>query len=100
MNIKLINTVEALLFGAGRPLRISEIRSLLELEGLVAELSDIKKCLNELEMRYIESSLEISEIASGYRLQIKSAFSPALTHLWNEKTPRISKVICNYINYS
>ena len=57
MNIKLINTVEALLFGAGRPLRISEIRSLLELEGLVAELSDIKKCLNELEMRYIESSL-------------------------------------------
>lgn len=98
MNIKLINTVEALLFGAGRPLRISEIRSLLEIEGLVAELSDIKKCLNELEMRYIESSLEISEIASGYRLQIKSAFSPALTHLWNEKTPRISKALMETIS--
>ena len=98
MNIKLINTVEALLFGAGRPLRISGIRSLLELEGLVAELSDIKKCLNELEMRYIESSLEISEIASGYRLQIKSAFSPALTHLWNEKTPRISKALMETIS--
>jgi segregation and condensation protein B len=52
LNIKLINAVEALLFGAGRPLRISEIRSFLELDGLVAELSDIKKCLNELESRY------------------------------------------------
>jgi hypothetical protein len=31
LNIKLINAVEALLFGAGRPLRISEIRSFLEL---------------------------------------------------------------------
>ena len=51
MNIKLINAVEALLFGAGRPLRISEIRSFLELDGLIAELSDIKKCLNELETR-------------------------------------------------
>ena len=89
MNIKLINAVEALLFGAGRPLRISEIRSFLELDGLVAELSDIKKCLNELESRYEESSLEISEIASGYRLQIKQEFSPTLTHLWNERTPRI-----------
>ena len=76
LNIKLINAVEALLFGAGRPLRISAIRSFLELDGLVAELSDIKKCLNELESRYEESSLEISEIASGYRLQIKQEFSP------------------------
>ena len=90
--------VHLLLFGAGRPLRISEIRSLLELDGLVAELSDIKKCLNELEMRYMESSLEISEIASGYRLQIKPDFSPALAHLWNEKTPRISKALMETIS--
>ena len=98
MNIKLINAVEALLFGAGRPLRISAIRSLLELDGLVAELSDIKKCLNELESRYEESSLEISEIASGYRLQIKQEFSPTLTHLWNERTPRISKALMETIS--
>ena len=39
----MINTVEALLFGAGRPLRLSEIRGLLESDGIVAELSDIKK---------------------------------------------------------
>ena len=46
----------------------------------------------------MKSSLEISEIASGYRLQIKPDFSPALAHLWNEKTPRISKALMETIS--
>ena len=94
----MINTVEALLFGAGRPLRLSEIRGLLESDGIVAELSDIKKCLNELEDRYDSSSLEITEVASGYRLQIKQTYSASLTHLWNERTPRISKALMETIS--
>jgi len=65
----MVNTVEALLFGAGRPLRLSEIRGLLESDGLIAELSDIKKCINELEQRFNSSSLEITEVASGFRLK-------------------------------
>ena len=92
------NTVEALLFGAGRPLRLSEIRGLLESDGIVAELSDIKKCLNELEDRYDSSSLEVTEVASGYRLQIKQTYSASLTHLWNERTPRISKALMETIS--
>ena len=48
----MINTVEALLFGAGRPLRLSEIRTLLESDGISAELSDIKQCINQLEERF------------------------------------------------
>lgn len=98
MNIQMINTVEALLFGAGRPLRLSEIRGLLESDGIVAELSDIKKCLNELEDRYDSSSLEVTEVASGYRLQIKQTYSASLTHLWNERTPRISKALMETIS--
>ena len=94
----MINTVEALLFGAGRPLRLSEIRGLLESDGIVAELSDIKKCLYELEDRYDSSSLEVTEVASGYRLQIKQTYSASLTHLWNERTPRISKALMETIS--
>ena len=94
----MINTVEALLFGAGRPLRLSEIRGLLESDGIVEELSDIKECLNELEDRYDSSSLEVTEVASGYRLQIKQTYSASLTHLWNERTPRISKALMETIS--
>ena len=98
MDIKIVNTVEALLFGAGRPLRLSEIRGLLESDGLIAELSDIKKCINELEQRFNSSSLEITEVASGFRLQIKQTYSAPITHLWNERTPRISKALMETIS--
>lgn len=92
------NTIEALLFGAGRPLRLSEIRSLLENNGIYEELSSIKISINAIEERYENTSLEIKEVSSGYRLQIKESFSPCLSSLWNEKAPRISKALMETIS--
>ena len=67
----LINSVEALLFGSGRPIRLSEIKNILENSGIRAELSEIKQAINNLEERYLNTSIEVQEVASGYRLQIK-----------------------------
>ena len=92
------NTIEALLFGAGRPLRLSEIRSLLENNGIYEELPSIKISINAIEERYENTSLEIKEVSSGYRLQIKESFSPCLSSLWNEKAPRISKALMETIS--
>ena len=98
MDIKITNIVEAILLGAGRPIRISEMRSILENDGISVELSDIKKSLNILEERYADTSLEIKDVASGYRIQIKNEHSTSLSHLWNEKTPRISKALMETIS--
>ena len=98
MNINLINSIEALLFGAGRPVTLSEIRSILSNNGSNVELSDIKKALNFLEQRYIDTSIEIHEVASGYRLQIKQDHSLYLAILWNDKSPRISKALMETIS--
>ena len=98
MDNNIINTIEAILLGAGRPVRISEVRSILASDGLSVELSDIKKSLNALEERYDETSLEIKEVASGYRLQIKDRHSTSLRHLWNDKTPRFSKALMETIS--
>ena len=92
------NTIEALLFGAGRPLRLSEIRSLLENNGIYEDLPSIKISINAIEERYENTSLEIKEVSSGYRLQIKESFSSCLSSLWNEKTPRISKALMETIS--
>ena len=86
------------MLGAGRPVRMSEVRSILASDGLSVELSDIKKSLNALEERYVETSLEIKEVASGYRLQIKDRHSTSLSHLWNDKTPRSSKALMETIS--
>ena len=94
----IINSIEALLFGAGRPIRLSEIKNILENTGIKEELPEIKKALNELEKRYEGTSIEIKEVASGYRLQIKEDHSSCLNHLWNEKTPRVSKALMETIS--
>ena len=59
MNKNIENFIESLLFASGRPLRLSEIRSILENEGIRVDLAEIKVGLNNLEERYAESSLEL-----------------------------------------
>ena len=98
MNNEVVNTIEALLFGAGRPLRLSEIRSLLDNSGISEDLASIKKSINLIEERYQNTSLEIKEVSSGYRLQIKESYSPCLSSFWNEKAPRISKALMETIS--
>ncbi len=95
---KVINSVEALLFGSGRPIGLSEIKSILENTGLSVELSEIKRAINNLEIRYEGTSLKVTEVASGYRLQIEEDFSHILSALWNEKAPRVSKALMETIS--
>ena len=98
MDQKVINHVEALLFGSGRPMRLSEIKSILENTGLIVELSEVKRSINDLELRYEGTSLQVNEVASGYRLQIKEDHSQSLSSLWNEKAPRVSKALIETIS--
>ena len=98
MENKIINTVEALLLGAGRPMKLSEIRSILEASGILVELSDIKRAINDLEARHSGSSIEVVEVSSGYRLKVKDDFSESLSHLWSEKNARLSKALLEIIS--
>tara|TARA_A100000164_G_scaffold67724_1_gene56414 strand:+ start:1283 stop:1840 length:558 start_codon:yes stop_codon:yes gene_type:complete len=98
LNTEILNSVEALLFGSGRPMRLSEIKNTLENTGLLTELSEIKQAINNLEERYLNTSLEIQEVASGFRLQIKQKHSASLSILWNEKSPRVSKALMETIS--
>ena len=98
LNNNITNTIEAILLGAGRPVRISEMRAILEADGIKIELSDIKKSLNIIEERYKDTSLEINDVASGYRLKIKDKHSSSLSYLWNEKGPRTSKALMETIS--
>ena len=49
-------------------------------------------------MRYEGSSIQVNEVASGYRLQIKENHSHILSALWNEKAPRVSKALMETIS--
>ena len=94
----LTNVVESILFGAGRPMRLSEIRALLGTQNIDAELPKIKIAINTLEDRYMNSALEIKEVASGFRLQIKNEYGDYLYPLWNDSSNRLSKALMETIS--
>ena len=92
------NIVESILFGAGRPIRLSEIKALLGLQNMDVDLSSIKVALNSLEERFIDSSIEIKEVASGFRMQIKEEYGDCLYPLWNDTSSRLSKAFMETVS--
>ena len=92
------NLVESILFGAGRPMRLSEIKTLIGSQNIEVDLPSIKIALNSLEERYSDSSIEIKEVASGYRMQVRENYGDCLYSLWNDSSSRLSKALMETIS--
>ena len=92
------NLVESILFGAGRPIRLSEIKTLMGSQNIEVDLPSIKVALNSLEERYADSSIEIKEVASGFRMQVRESFGDCLYPLWNDTSSRLSKALMETVS--
>ena len=92
------NLVESILFGAGRPVRLSEIRTLIGSQNIEVDLPSIKEALNLLEERYTDSSIEIKEVASGFRMQVREGYGDCLYPLWNDTSSRLSKALMETVS--
>ena len=92
------NLVESILFGAGRPVRLSEIRTLIGSQNIEVDLPSIKEALNLLEERYTDTSIEIKEVASGFRMQVRERYGDCLYPLWNDTSSRLSKALMETVS--
>lgn len=86
------NVVEAALLAAGRPLEIDQIRELFE-EYERPEGSDVKEALAALAADYEGRALELAEVASGWRVQIRAAYSAPVSRLWQERPTKYSRAL-------
>lgn len=84
--------VEAALLAAGRPLSIDQLKGLFD-GRMAPDKSEIRKALETLNEEYAERGIVISEVASGFRLQIKSVMADRLHKLWEERPPRYSRAL-------
>ncbi len=82
--------IESALFTAGRPLSIDRLSTLF-IEDDPPANSDIRQALNELMTDYQERSIELKEVASGWRFQSKDEYAQWLQRLWEEKPSRYSR---------
>ncbi|NOT12163.1 MAG: SMC-Scp complex subunit ScpB [Methylococcaceae bacterium] len=90
MEIKRI--VEALLFAANRPMTCKQIQQVFpELEQ--PELAEIEAAIDEIAEEYRQRPIELKQVASGYRFQVRQELSRWVARLFEEKPPRYSRAL-------
>ncbi|MDZ7643734.1 MAG: SMC-Scp complex subunit ScpB [Woeseiaceae bacterium] len=84
--------VEAALLAAGRPLSVDQLQGLFD-ESAAPDKSQIREALSALQEDYRERGIEILEVASGYRIQVRATMTERLNRLWEERPPRYSRAL-------
>lgn len=89
---KLRNIVEAALLAAGRPMSIEQVLNLFP-ENEAPERQDVRDALQALESDYAERGIQLREVASGWRIQVREEMSPWLSRLWQDRPARYSRAL-------
>ena len=82
--------IEAALLAAGRPLSVEQLQSLFD-GRVTPEKSQIRQAVSNLLEEYEDRGITITEVASGYRVQVKSEMAERLQKLWEDRSPRYSR---------
>jgi segregation and condensation protein B len=90
---KLKHVIEAALLAAGRPLRVEDILALFEGDAGVPERKAVREALAGLSQDWEGRALELVEVSSGFRLQVREEFSLWMGRLWAERPPRYSRAL-------
>ena len=84
--------LEAVLLAADEPLERAALASVFEESERPGD-ADIGKALAELEADYAERGLELKQVASGYRIQVREEVNPWVARLWEERPQRYSRAL-------
>lgn len=84
--------IEGALFAAAGPLTLDQLRALFE-ETEAPERKAILGAIQELSADYDGRGIEITEVASGYRVQVRATVAPWVARLWDDKAPRYSRAL-------
>src|SRR5258706_16208330 len=86
------NVVEAALLAAGRPLTMDELGNVFdERDGSNAE--EVRGAIAALTADYETRGLELLEVASGYRIQIRARVARPAARLWEERPAKYSRAL-------
>ena len=90
---KLKPILEALFAAADRPLSVNSIFDLFSGDVEQPVKDDIRKAIHELMEQYVPGGLQLKQVASGFRLQVKPAYEAWVSRLWDQRPPRYSRAL-------
>ena len=93
---ELRNTLEAALLAAGRPLSVDSLVELFDPESPDVALPDrhlVRETLSRMAEEYSGRGIELQEVASGFRIQVRPEYARRLGRLWAERPARYSRAL-------
>jgi segregation and condensation protein B len=84
--------LEAVLLAADEPLDRAALASVFAEDEQPGD-SEIARALAELDADYAERGLELKEVASGFRIQVREEVNPWVSRLWEERPQRYSRAL-------
>jgi segregation and condensation protein B len=84
------NVVEAALLAGGRPLRADELRELFD-EFERPGIEAIEAAVAALAADYAQRGVEVREVASGWRVQVRDTVAAPVSRLWQERPAKYSR---------
>jgi segregation and condensation protein B len=90
VNIKQV--LEALLFAAKQPMTAKHLQQVFpELEQ--PDINEIETAITSLMADYASHAIELRQVASGYRFQVKADYAHWVARLFEEKPPKYSRAL-------
>ena len=86
------NVVEAVLLAAGKPLSVDQLVAVFG-DGEKPERSEVREVITALQEEYAERCLELVQVASGWRVQVRQEMEPWVSRLTEEKPARYTRAL-------
>jgi segregation and condensation protein B len=84
--------IEATLLAAGRPVPMQQLLDLFD-ERERPSTEQLQAALNLLVTDYAERGIELLEVASGWRIQVRPKVADVVSRLWQERPSRYSRAL-------
>lgn len=89
---ELRNLCEAALLAAGRPLTVEQLAELFD-ESERPGTEQLRMALEALAADYADRGIELREVSSGFRIQVRSSAAGIVSRLWQERPAKYSRAL-------
>lgn len=91
------NVIEAALLASGRPLDVASMLELFE-EHERPSAERVLEILRELGTDYEGRAVQLVEVASGWRAQVREGYSGPVSRLWQERPAKYSRALLEILS--
>jgi len=92
-NERLKPILEALFAASDKPLSVNQLFELFVGDIDQPGKDDIRKAIEDLVEKYQQGGIELKQVASGFRFQVRAGYETWVARLWEQKPPRYSRAL-------